>query len=270
MFIEILMVMGKTIIAITLMFVLTKMLGKRQLSEMSLFGYISGISVGNIAAYIALEADKLWIFGIVSLILWVLITIILERSTLKSKKLRKIIDSDRRVLVSNGVVLRDALKKEELTVEELLEALREKDVYRIADLESASIEANGDISVFLKAEHMPLTPSMIGYPVEKEQEPITLIVDGSAELDTMKRNGLDMNWLQKQLAKANVALDQVFIAQYTKDKSVTIHTMDSQTLEVKLEKDGDQTKLTQNELAIMKKSLLQALAIIEQQANSSR
>lgn len=270
MFIEIMMVIGKTIIAITLMFILTKISGKRQLSEMSLFGYISGISVGNIAAYIALEADKLWIFGIVSLIVWVLITLFLEKSTLKSKKLRKIIDSDRRVLVANGVVLRDELKKEELTVEELLEALREKDVYRIADLESASIEANGDISVFLKAEHMPLTPSMIGYPVEKEKEPITLIVDGSAELDTMKRNGLDMNWLEKQLAKANVTLDQVFVAQYIKDKSVSIHTMDSQTLEVKLEKENSETQLSQSELVIMKKSLLQALAIIEQQAKSSR
>jgi len=266
MFTDILLISGRTIIAIALMFFLTKLLGKRQLSEMSLFGYISGISVGNIAAYIALEQDNMWLLAAVSLCIWVLIVILLEKSTLKSKMLRKAIDSDRRVLVSKGIVLKEALEKEKITVEELLEKLRDKDVFRVADLESVSMEANGDISIFLKAEHNPLTPSMIGFPIEKEEEPITIIVDGSYELDAMKRNGLDMNWAKKHLDKIKISADQVFLAQYTKNKSITVHTMDHRTLEIKLEQEN-QNNANQTELEQIKKSLLQAIAIIEQQAN---
>lgn len=269
MFMDILIISGRTIIAIALMFFLTKLLGKRQLSEMSLFGYISGISVGNIAAYIALENEDMWLLAVVSLCIWVLIVILLEKSTLKSKKLRKVIDSDRRVLVSKGIVLKEALEKEKITVEELLQKLRDKDVFRVADLESVSMEANGDISVFLKAEYNPLTPSMIGFPIEKEAEPLTIIIDGSYELDTMKRNGIDMNWAKKQLDKVKIAADQVFLAQYIKDKSITIHTMDHRTLEVKLDTQADQHNVNQTELEQIKKSLLQAIAIIEQQANKS-
>lgn len=269
MFMDLLIISGRTIIAIALMFFLTKLLGKRQLSEMSLFGYISGISVGNIAAYIALENEDMWLLAVVSLCIWVLIVILLEKMTLKSKKLRKVIDSDRRLLISKGVILKEALEKEKVTVEELLEKLRDKDVFRVADLESVSMEANGDISIFLKAEHNPLTPSMIGFPIEKEEEPITLIVDGSYELDTMTRNGLDMNWVKKQLDKVKVSADNVFLAQYTKNKSITLHTMDHRTLEVQVSTEKDQNNANQAELEQIKKSLLQAIAIIEQQSNKS-
>ncbi|WP_251668927.1 DUF421 domain-containing protein [Paenibacillus camelliae] len=266
MFMDILLISGRTIIAIALMFFLTKLLGKRQLSEMSLFGYISGISVGNIAAYIALEKNEMWLLASVSLCIWVLIVIILEKFTLKSKKMRKVVDGDRRILISNGNVIKEALRKENMTVEELLEKLRDKDVFRIADVEMVSMEPNGEISIFLKAEHNPLTPSMIGYPIEKEEEPITIIIDGSYEFDAMKNNGLDQNWVEKQLAKVSVAPNQVFIAQYTKDKSLSIHTMDQRTLEVNLEKQQNNA-LNKTEMEQIKKSLLQAIAIIEQQTN---
>ena len=103
------------------------MLGKRQLSEISLFGYISGISIGNMAAYIVLENDRAWGLGIIALIIWVAVTMILEYLTLKSKKLRTTVDGSRRILIANGIVLKEAMLKERYTVEELLQRLRNKD-----------------------------------------------------------------------------------------------------------------------------------------------
>lgn len=266
---DLFLITGRTLISIALMFVLTKLLGKRQLSEISLFGYISGISIGNIAAYIALENEDMWMFGILSLCLWVLVTILLEYSTLKSKKLRGYIDSDRRLLIKNGIVLKEALAKEKMTVEELLEQLRDKDVHRIADIENASIEANGQVSVLLKAQHMPLTPATIGLTVERESEPITLVIDGSAELDTLKSSGVDLNWLNKQLAKINMKVEEVFIAQYIKDKELTIHTLDNHFFEIKLSEENSQNQLSAAQLEQLKKSLLQAVALLEQQTTKS-
>lgn len=266
---EILLIIGRTIISMALMFFLTKLLGKRQLSQISLFGYISGISIGNIAAYIALEGQDMWIFAIVSLIVWVLVTVLLEHLTLKSKKMRGYIDSNRRVLIKNGIVQKEAMAKENFTVEELLEQLRGKEVHRIADIENASIEANGKVSVFLKAEHKPLTPAMLGFPIQREQEPITVVIDGSAELDTMQKNGVDLNWLNKQLDKANLKIEEVLIAQYIKDKEMTIHTLDERFIELNMSDESSSTQLTNTQLEQLKISLLQAIAIIEQQSKKS-
>lgn len=253
----------RTLIALLVMFILTKMLGKRQLSEISLFGYISGISIGNIAAYIAMEDDKLWSLGIIALIIWVGITMLLEYWTLKSKKARNVIDSNRRMLIANGIVLKEALYKERYTVEELLQRLRNKDVYKISDVESASIEANGDISVFLKQDYNPLTPNMLGMRIEPEKEPITLIVDGSMELDTMRHNGISEVWLKEQLDTVNLKYEDVFIAQYTIDQSISLFTLDNRAIEVNLQSEQltEQTKLED-----IKRGLLQTIAYLEQQA----
>jgi len=267
---DILAIIGRTLIAIASMYFLTKLLGKRQLSEISLFGYISGISIGNIAAYIALENEDLWLLGIISLSIWVFVTIILEKLTLKSKKLRSYIDSSRRHLVKNGVVLKEAMAKENMTAEELLEQLRDKDVHRIADIETASIEANGQVSVLLKAQHTPLTPAMLGIQLENEKEPLTLVIDGSIELETMKSNGIDQNWLKKHLDQVNVQIQDVFIAQYMPNKEITLHTLDHRTIVINLQDESEsQNGLSNSQLEQLKKSLLQAIALLEQQTKKN-
>ncbi|HIW33648.1 MAG TPA: DUF421 domain-containing protein [Candidatus Paenibacillus intestinavium] len=258
----------RTLIALLVMFTLTKMLGKRQLSEISLFGYISGISIGNLAAYIALENDRAWGLGIIALIIWVGVTMILEYWTLKSKKMRTAVDGSRRMLIANGIVLKEAMHKERYTVEELLERLRNKDIYKLSDVESASIEANGDISVFLKQDFNPLTPNMLGMKIATEKEPMTLIVDGSMELDTMRQNGITEVWLKKQLDTVNLKYDEVFIAQYTIDQSLSLYTLDHRTFEVNLQSEQQQAE--QMNLEEIKQGLLQTIAYLEQLAKKKQ
>lgn len=253
----------RTFMAISFMFILTKMLGKRQLSEMSLFGYISGISIGNIAAYIALEQDENWWLAIIALVLWVLTAVALEYWTIKSKKVRDVVDGKRRMLIADGVVLREALHKERFTVDELLEQLREKDVFRLADVASASLEANGDVSVMLKQEYQPITASMLGYTVPQEKEPVTIISDGSYEFKMMQQNGIAEGWVKKHLKEQNLKVEDVFIAQLTVEQQLTLHTMDERTIEIDLQTD-EQKKSMQQQADQMKQALLQAVAYIEQ------
>lgn len=253
----------RTLIAIVVMFILTKLLGKRQLSEMSLFGYISGISIGNLAAYIALEDNEVWMLGILALCIWVGVTLLLESWTLKSKKVRSVVDSTRSILIENGVVIKETLKKERMTVEELLEQLRDNDVFRIADVASAAIEANGDVSIYLKQSYQPLTASMIGFPVQEEKEPITVIVDGSYEFEVMKNNGIAQTYIDKQLEAHSLKSEDVFIAQLVIGSQLILHTLDERTIEIELQKD--QSKKTEQQQADeIKQSLLQAIAYVEQ------
>lgn len=101
----------RTLVAIVILFIMTKLLGKRQISELSLFEYITGISIGNIAAYISLDLDNLWFLGLVSLIVWVSVSVGIELWTLKSKKLRDVIDGKGTVLIRDGRLFRDKMKK---------------------------------------------------------------------------------------------------------------------------------------------------------------
>ena len=135
-------------------------------------------------------------------------------------------------------------------------------------MESASIEANGDISVFLKQDFNPLTPNMLGMKIETEKEPMTLIVDGSMELDTMRHNGISEAWLKKQLDTVHLKYEDVFIAQYTIDQSLSLFTLDDRTFEVDLQNEQQQAE--QMNLEEIKRGLLQTIAYLEQQAKKKQ
>jgi uncharacterized membrane protein YcaP (DUF421 family) len=116
----------RTLIAVGALFVFTKLLGKRQVSQMSMFEYITGIAIGNIIGYISLDTDRKWYIGLVAVFVWALVSLGMAYTQIKSKKARDFIDSKGRILIKDGKVLEDNLKKERLTSDELMEQLRKK------------------------------------------------------------------------------------------------------------------------------------------------
>lgn len=234
-----------TLLTIISMFLLTKLLGKRQLSEISLFGYVSGISIGNIAAYIVLEQDDRYL-ALLSLVVWVLVTYLLEKLTLKSGKLRHVIDGKARLLVEDGVVYKDAFKKEIITVEEFLEQLHDHDVYRIDEVQTATIEPSGDITVLLKSDAMPFTPSTLGIKIESEREPATIIIDGQWQIDRIEQKHLNQEHYEKIMKKHRIPIEDVFIAQAIDNKSIYVCFMDGNSKMINNQED--QPIMTINEL----------------------
>jgi uncharacterized membrane protein YcaP (DUF421 family) len=218
----------RTLAAILILFVLTKVLGKRQISQLSLFEYITGISIGNIAAYISLDLDNLWYLGVVSLGVWVSVSIAMELLTMKSKRLRDVVDGKASILIQDGKLSKKQLFKERLTVDELLEQLRKKDVFRVADVEFAVMEPSGEINVLLKKEFQPLTPDALGWKMVKEKEPVTVIVDGHIEHRALESSGLDVDRLTLELNRSKLRLEEVFLAQVDGTGQFTFQTMDEQ------------------------------------------
>ncbi|MGV2794814.1 DUF421 domain-containing protein, partial [Clostridium perfringens] len=145
-----------------MLFILPRVLGKRQSSQLSFFEYITGITIGSITAYLSLDVDTHWYLGIVSMVVWFLVSLGIEYIQIKSKKARDWIESTSTILIKEGKVLEDNLKKEKLTNDELLEQLRKKNVFDAAQVEFALIEPDGSINMQLKKEHQPLTPSDLG------------------------------------------------------------------------------------------------------------
>ncbi|SFI61542.1 DUF421 domain-containing protein [Thermoflavimicrobium dichotomicum] len=203
----------RTFIAVTSLFIATKFLGKRQVSQLSFFEYITGISIGSIVAYTSLELQQKWYLGVVSLAVWVAIAFGMEMIQLKSKRLRTLIDGKETVLIKHGKILEENLKKERLTTDELLEQLRKKNVFLVSDVEFAMIEPSGDINVLLKKENQPLTPKHLGIKVGPEEEPQAVIMDGKILDEPLTKLGLNRDWLKTELEKIGVTSENVFLGQ---------------------------------------------------------
>lgn len=212
----------RTLLAVVVLFLLTKVLGKRQVTQLSLFEYITGITIGNLAGSITLDLDTDWYLGVVALALWTMISFGIEIVQLKSKKMRDFIDSTGTVIIRSGKIMESNLRKEKLTIDELMESLRKKRAFKIADVEFAIIEPSGDINVLLTRENQPLTPKDIGLQVAPEQVPQVIIMDGKLQDKGLIASGFTREWLNQQLQLLDLKVEEILVGQVQSDGQLYI------------------------------------------------
>ncbi|MEK3885359.1 DUF421 domain-containing protein [Paenibacillus sp. PL2-23] len=237
-------IIWRTLAAVVILFLLTKALGKRQISELSMFEYITGISIGNIAAYVSLDLENMWYLGIVSLAVWVVVSVGIEYWTMKSKKVRNFIDGKGTVLIRDGRLFKDKLHKERLTLDELLEQLRKKDVYRVADVEFAVMESSGELNIQLKKQFQPITPDMLGWRMGHEGPPHTIVMDGQVIHDELQLAGKDEKWLEHELQRHKLRLEEIFLSQLGSDGSVSFQTIDGRNVSMEKKSNAKDKVMT--------------------------
>lgn len=199
--------------ALVILFAMTRILGKKQISQLTFFEYVLGITMGELAGFISTDMESHYFYGVLALLVWFTVPFGFEFLMLKSKKLRRWLEGSGRVLVKEGKVLEDNLKKERLTADELLEQMRTKNVFNVADVEFAVMETNGELSIMLKKDKQPLTASHLGIKTVNEVEPQTVIMDGKYLDEPLATIGLSRGWLNAELEKIGVALENVFLGQ---------------------------------------------------------
>jgi len=199
--------------ALAILFLMTRILGKKQISQLTFFEYVLGITLGELAGFISTDIEGHYFYGLTALFVWFIVPFGLEFLTLKSRKLRHWFEGRGRVVIKEGKVLEDNLKKERLTADELLEQLRGKNVFNVADVEFAVMETNGELSVLLRKEKQPITPSHMGQKVVNEVEPQIVIMDGKYIDEPLATLGLSRGWLNAELEKIGVTVENVFLAQ---------------------------------------------------------
>jgi len=218
----------RTLTAVAAMFFLTRLLGKRQVTELSVFEYITGITIGSLAAFVSLDPADNWYLGLVAMAVWVAVSLAIEFLQLKSKRFRDFVDGKARVLIKDGKILEENLRKERLTADELLMQLRSKNAFKLSDVEFAVMEPSGKLSVLLRKEHQPLTPAHLGMHPAPEQEPQTVIMDGRIQDEPLATLGLNREWLRTELDKLGVTLENVFLGQVDSRGRLTVDLYDDQ------------------------------------------
>ncbi|WP_124727465.1 DUF421 domain-containing protein [Staphylospora marina] len=218
----------KTLAAVVALLIMTRLLGKRQVSQLSPFEYVTGITIGSLAAYIPLETQIPWYLGLVSLFVWFLVALGIEYLQLSSNTIREWIDGRSVMLISQGKVLEKNLRQERITVSELMSHLRNKNVFNLDDVEFAVMEPDGAINVQLKPDRRPLTLQALGiHRAGREHFPRIVIMEGTVLERPLAKLGLDRNWLNKELAKADKKLEDVFLAQVDSQGNLHIDLYDS-------------------------------------------
>ncbi|WP_088831455.1 DUF421 domain-containing protein [Paenibacillus tyrfis] len=203
----------RALLTIAILFLMTRILGKKQISQLTFFEYITGITLGEVAGFMSTDVEANYMHGFIALLLWFAVPLLLEMLTLKSKRLRDWFEGKGTVFIKEGKILEDNLKKERYTADELLEQLRAKSVFNVADVEFAMLEPSGEVSVLLKKENQPLTAKHLGIKTAPERESQAVIIDGNIMDEPLATAGLSREWLLTELEKIGVTLENVFLGQ---------------------------------------------------------
>ncbi len=218
--------MLRTTIAFIVLLLLARLLGKKQLSQLTYFHYITGITIGSTAAQIASVEETPFMDGLVSLVWWAVLTILASFIALKSTKLRFIIDGSPTIIIKNGEISVQAMKTSKLHMDDLLMMLREKSVFSIQDVHYAILETNGELSILLKPAEQPSTKQDVNADVSIPPHiPIEVVAEGKIVRSSMEELNLTDDWLIKKLKKKDIDnIEDVFYAQYQPNGSLYICT----------------------------------------------
>jgi len=209
--------------AFTVLLIMTRLMGRKQLSQLTFFNYITGIAIGSIAANMASETNVHYLNGLTSLIWWSILTILVGYIGLKFARVRVVTDGQPIVVIKEGKILENTSGKLRLNMDDLAALLRQQKVFSVKDVENAIFEPNGKLSIMLKEEQKPLTKQDQNiFTIKPMYIPMELIADGKVIEKNLKESGVSIDWLNKQLNSLNLNLTDVFYVELQKDGTLYV------------------------------------------------
>lgn len=189
----------KSIISYTALLFLTRVMGKKQLSQMTSFDYIVGITIGSIVAAICVDRRIDNIDGIIATSSWAVLPILTGYLGLKSVKFRRLTDGESSILIDKGKVNDKNMKKARYNMKDLLMQLRQKDIFDLAEVDFALLEPNGQLSVLKKQEHHNVTLKDLNINATYKGMVIDIVANGQIIYDHLNMIKKDVRWLKSQL-----------------------------------------------------------------------
>ena len=223
---ELIKVILTSLLSVVSLFVIAKIMGHKQIAQLDFFDYITGITIGSIAAELATELEKPW-KPLVAMIIYGLVAFVLTVIASKFPKSRKYINGTPTIIMNDGKLYRKNMKKAKLELSEFMVMCRQEGYFNINDIETAVFEYNGRITILPKSKKRPLTPEDVNITPEKEEICTEIIMDGRILHENLKRLGLDLSWLDKQLKKQkyNNAKD-IYLGICDKNNNLTLFPAD--------------------------------------------
>ncbi|MGR9049589.1 DUF421 domain-containing protein [Halobacillus faecis] len=218
---------GTGIIVFIILYVLARILSKKLISQMTLFDFIAGITLGSMTATTFLSDNVTLSRGALGLLTFASLVLLIDYLTLKSLAIRKLVNSQPTLLMDNGKILIKNMKKVRFNVDELIAELRKAGVFQFSDVQTAILETDGSVSVLRKAQFSPATP----LDLKLDPDPVTfshvVMVQGEVLPDQLNASGYSESWLEDRLQSYGVSnRKDVLVAQVNSDGTLYIETME--------------------------------------------
>ena len=195
---EIIKVILTALLSVASLFIITKIMGHKQVAQLDFFDYVSGITIGSIGAELATELEKPY-KPLIALAIYGLASLLLNLLAHKIPRTRKYINGTPTILMNDGNLYRKNLKKAKLDLSEFMLLCREQGYFDLDEIQTAIFEHNGKLSILSKAANRPATPDDLKITAKATHIGVEVIMDGRVMGENLSRMGRDVNWLTKQL-----------------------------------------------------------------------
>ena len=224
MFTKILNISMRSTLIVVVLLILTRLLGKKQMSQLTYFNYITGVTMGSVAGDFISEVNMPVVDALASLIAICILTDLNSFIALKSTSYRKVMDGDDIILIKKGKIIKPALKSCRMSVNILLMLLRQSNTFSVEEVEYAILETNGSLSVMKRQQAQPIIKSDLDIKAEKIKNlPREVISDGKIMKVNLKELNKDEEWLKNELRKNNIeSVKDVFYAEVRSDGTLYI------------------------------------------------
>lgn len=222
--VDILDIILRAVLSLLVLFLVTRMMGKKQISQLTFFDYVIGISIGSLAAEMAATDEVPYQHALTAIVIYGLIAWLISLITNKSIRARRFFTGHAYLLINHGQILEKNLGRVKYDINDLLSEARNAGYFNIADIEYALLETNGKISFLPKPDRQP--PTLGDLQIQKEADGLVanVIIDGKLMAENLKFTGLDESWLRKELKRQHVSsFSDVILATIDPQKQLSVY-----------------------------------------------
>jgi len=221
---EVLKIIGLSLGSIIILFILTKIVGQREISGLGIFDFMLAITIGSIAAEMATSLENNFTQPMVAMIIYAVVALVISFINMKFTKLRTIFSGKTLILYDNGTLFKENFKKAKIDINDFLAQCRLNGYFDLSDIKTALLEENGKISFLPYSDRRPANPSDFNIKPKDDGIVTNLIIDGKVMDENLKELGFDKIWLDEMLQKQGIIkIDNIFLATYNIDGNLSAY-----------------------------------------------
>ena len=221
-------VVVRSVISIVVLFLITELMGKKQLGQLNMFDYVIGITIGSLAASLSIDESIDYVYGVVSIIIYGLSAALISFLTTKSIVFRRFFTSDPCVIMNDGKIHYNNLKKSRLDINDLLQMARQSGYFDLSQIKYCILEPSGRVSFLPKAKYQPVTPNDMKIKVSESGLCSNLVIDGNLMIGNIKQIGKDKDWVVTRLLKMGYKdISQLLLVICDNKENLTVYTKDN-------------------------------------------
>lgn len=221
---DIIKVILTSLLSAVALFIIAKIIGHKQMSQLDFFDYITGITIGSIAAELATELENpekpfaaMVVYGVISFLLSIL--------TSKLQKSRKYVNGTPSIIMDSGKIYRNNMKKAKLDLSEFMVMCRQQGYFNLSDIQTAVFEYNGNLSILPVSDKRPVNMADLNIEAKKEYISTEVIMDGRLLNENLDRLSLDLKWLESQVkVQGFSSVKEVFLGICDSDNQLTLYS----------------------------------------------